>query len=177
MALTKVTKHIVFGSVLIAHYGKDFSDKSLTSSTFEQWGTDTTVTPQYTDSHLELVTTGSVMFSSSGSYVTGFHGGQAQYRVNGSIEYQQNNLIGFNANRTGNHNHQNQQFGETNGRQNFRVYGTGSSIYMNHIHAPGTTNAQIVQTWVAVENAGPTLEFKEGFITISEIAGDHYNLT
>ena len=28
MALTKVTKHIVYGSVLIAHYGADMADKS-----------------------------------------------------------------------------------------------------------------------------------------------------
>ena len=52
MALTKVTKHVVFGSVLIAHYGKDFGDVSTTSATFAQWGTDTSVTPQYTDSPL-----------------------------------------------------------------------------------------------------------------------------
>ena len=44
MALTKVTKHIVFGSVLIAHYGKDFGDKDVSGSSFEQWGTDTSVT-------------------------------------------------------------------------------------------------------------------------------------
>ena len=38
MALTKVTKHIVYGSVLIAHYGADMADKSQTSSTYSQWG-------------------------------------------------------------------------------------------------------------------------------------------
>ena len=41
---------------------------------------------------------------------------------------------------------------------------------MNHIHAPGNTNAQVVKTEVACENAGPTFQFREGFITISEIA-------
>jgi len=176
MALTKVTKHIVFGSVLIAHYGKDFGDKDVSGSTFEQWGTDTSVTPQYTDSHLELCCTGSVQASSSG-IATGEHYGAAQFVVNGSVEYVQKGLIGNNPNRTGGHNHQNQQFGENNGRQNWRHYSYSSSIYMNHIHAPGTTNAQVVKTEVACENAGPTFQFREGFITISEIAGDHYNLT
>ena len=85
MALTKVTKHIVFGSVLIAHYGKDFGDKDVSGSSFEQWGTDTSVTPQYTDSHLELCCTGSVQASSSG-IATGEHYGAAQFVVNGSVE-------------------------------------------------------------------------------------------
>ena len=93
MALTKVTKHIVFGSVLIAHYGKDFGDKDVSGSSFEQWGTDTSVTPQYTDSHLELCCTGSVQASSSG-ITTGEHYGAAQFVVNGSVEYVQKGLIG-----------------------------------------------------------------------------------
>ena len=86
-------------------------------------------------------------------------------------------LVGGNASRSGGHNHQNQQFGENNGRQNWRHYNYSAGIYMNHIHAPGNTNAQVVKTEVACENSGPTFNFREGFITISEIAGDHYNLT
>nr|BCU99844.1 MAG: hypothetical protein CM15mV30_1440 [uncultured marine virus] len=37
MALTKVTKHIVFGSTLIAHYGRDISDTTSSSSSLTQW--------------------------------------------------------------------------------------------------------------------------------------------
>jgi len=176
MALTKVTKHIVFGSVLVAHYGKDLTDKSQTSSTFADWGTSATLTPQYSDSHLELVTTGTAYQTSSG-ISTGFHAGQARFVVNGNTEYTLRGIIGNNPNRSGNHTHQNQQHGEANGRQNWRHYGFGSAIYMNHIHAPGTTNAQIVQCQVAVDGDGPSITFAEGFLTISEIAGDHYNLT
>ena len=40
MALTKVTKHIVFGSTLIAHYGRDISDTTSSSSSLTQWGED-----------------------------------------------------------------------------------------------------------------------------------------
>ena len=176
MALTKVTKHIVFGSVLIAHYGRDFGDVTVNGATFVQWGTDTSVTPQYTDSHLELVCTGCILASSTG-IATGEHYGASQFTVNGSVEYIQRGLIGNNPSRVGGHNHQNQQFGENNGRQNWRHYGYSSALYMNHIHAPSSTNAQVVKTEVACENAGPTFNFSEGYITISEIAGDHYNLT
>ena len=99
MALTKVTKHIVFGSVLVAHYGKDLTDKSQTSSTFADWGTSATLTPQYTDSHLELVTTGTAYQTSTG-ITTGFHAGQAQYVVNGNVEYTLRGIIGNNPNRS-----------------------------------------------------------------------------
>ena len=176
MALTKVTKHIVYGSVLIAHYGADLADKTQTSATYENWGSASSVTPQYSDSHLEIVTTGSAYQNSSG-ITTGYHAGAAKFTVNGSDEYFYRGIIGNNPNRTGNHNHQNAQFGENNGRQNWRHYGFGSAIYMNHIHAPGTTNAQSVQCMVAVEGDGPSITFAEGFLTISEIAGEHYNLT
>ena len=177
MALTKVTKHIVYGSVLIAHYGKDFANVTNNSATFVQWGTDTTVTPQYSDSHLELVCTGSAQLTESGAGVAGYHSGMAKFVVNGSDEYIQRGIIGTNQSRGGGHNHQNQQFGEGNGRQNWRHYGMGTAIYMNHIHAPGTTTAQAVGTHVAMENTSATVSFQSGFITISEIAGEHYNLT
>ena len=176
MALTKVTKHIVYGSVLIAHYGADMADKSQTSSTYSQWGSDISVTPQYSDSHLEIVCTGSARQNSTG-ITTGYHAGAAKFVVNGSDEYFYRGIIGNNPNRNGGHTHQNQQFGENNGRQNWRHYGFSSAIYMNHIHAPGTTNAQAVGVYVAVEGDGPQIDFAEGFTTISEIAGDHYNLT
>ena len=176
MALTKVTKHIVYGSVLIAHYGADLADKSHTSGTYSQWGSDSTVTPQYSDSHLELVCTGSVYHTSTG-YTSGEHTGDCKFVVNGSDEYFLRGIIGNNPNRSGNHNHQNGIYGENNGRQNWRHYGFGSALYMNHIHAPASTNAQAVGVHVAVGGTGPTMNFNEGFLTISEIAGEHYNLT
>ena len=52
MALTKVTKHIVYGSVLVAHYGQDYANITTSSSSYVQWGEDTVLTPQYSDSHL-----------------------------------------------------------------------------------------------------------------------------
>ena len=151
------------------------SDKTQSSATYGQWGTDIDFTMMYPESHLELVTTGSAQVDSNQS--AGQVYGNAKYVINNQDEYQLRGLVGGNASRSGAHSHQNQQFGENNGRQNWRHYSYSSSIYMNHIHAPGNTNAQVVKTEVACENAGPTFQFREGFITISEIAGDHYNLT
>lgn len=175
MALRKIRKSVIYGSVLVAHYGKDLSDKTQSSATYGQWGTDIDFTMMYPESHLELVTTGSARVDSN--QPAGQVYGNAKYVINNQDEYQLRGLVGGNASRSGGHNHQNQQFGENNGRQNWRHYSYSSSIYMNHIHAPGNTNAQVVKTEVACENAGPTFQFREGFITISEIAGDHYNLT
>jgi hypothetical protein len=177
MALTKVTKHIVYGSVLIAHYGADMADKSTSSASYSQWGSNITVTPQYADSHLEIVLTGSAWNANSNHSGTSDNYAAAKFVVNGQDEYVFRGIIGGRMSITGGHNHQNQQFGENNGRQNWRYYGYGSAIYMNHIHAPGTTNAQAVGCHVAVENGQFNCTFAEGFMTISEISGEHHNLT
>jgi len=175
MALTKVTKHIVYGSVLIAHYGADLANASVSSATYSQWGSNSTVTPQYSDSHLEIVCTGTGYQTNNAN--TSANYGSAKFVVNGQDEYFLRGIIGGQMNISGGHNHQNQIYGENNGRQNWRYYGTGSAIYMNHIHAPGTTNAQAVGVWIAVESSGFNMSCTGGFLTISEISGEHYNLT
>ena len=59
MALTKVTKHIIYGSTLIGHYGHDINDVSHGSASWANWGETATYTPQYADSHIEITCTGS----------------------------------------------------------------------------------------------------------------------
>ena len=65
MALTKVTKHIIYGSTLIGHYGRDLSDLTTTGATYTQWGEDVLYTPQYADSHMEVSVTGSACVTSN----------------------------------------------------------------------------------------------------------------
>ena len=175
MTLKKVKKTVVYGAVLVAHYGADLSDRTTSSSSFVTWGDASDIDIQFDDSFLEIILTGSARITTNMPAGTGY--GKVRFMVNGLQEYIQNDIIGGYQQRSGNHTHQNQQFGENNGRQNWRHYGFSSAIYMNHIHAPGTTNAQAVGVYVAVENDGPSISFAEGFLTISEIAGDHYNLT
>ena len=174
MALTKVTKHIVYGSVMVAHYGRDLSNKTINSTSYEEWGESVTITPQYSDSHLEIILTGS-MFTGNDTTTTSYS--NLKFRVNGSDEYFLRGILGNAQNQSGAHNHQNQRFGENNGRQNFQFNNYGSTIYACHIHAPGTTNAQTIQVWVSVDNTSKSFTCSDGFLTVSEIAGEHYNLT
>ena len=175
MALKKVKKSVVFGSVLVAHYGRDLSDLTTSSATYVQWGEDIVLQMQFSDSHLELVTTGSATVDSNAP--AGANYGRVKYVVNGQDEYFLRGIAGSNPSRSGAHSHQNQQFGESNGRQNWRHYGNSTSIYMNHMHRPGSTNQQIVQTWAMINGGAFQMTFQEGFTTVTEIAGEGYNLT
>ena len=175
MALKKVKKSVVFGSVLVAHYGRDLSDLTTSSATYVQWGEDIVLQMQFSDSHLELVTTGSATVDSNAP--AGANYGRVKYVVNGQDEYFLRGIAGGNPSRSGAHSHQNQQFGESNGRQNWRQYGNSTSIYMNHMHRPGSTNQQIVQTWAMINGGAFQMTFQEGFTTVTEIAGEGYNLT
>jgi len=175
MALKKVKKSVVFGSVLVAHYGRDISDLTTSSATYVQWGEDIVLQMQFSDSHLELVTTGSATVDSNAP--AGANYGRVKYVVNGQDEYFLRGIAGGNPSRSGAHSHQNQQFGESNGRQNWRHYGNSTSIYMNHMHRPGSTNQQIVQTWAMINGGAFQMTFQEGFTTVTEIAGEGYNLT
>ena len=174
MALKKVKKTVVYGAVLVAHYGADLTDVSTSSSSFVSWGGAQDITPQFEDSYLEIILTGSARISANMSAGTSY--GKVRFMVNGQEEYILNDIIGGYQQRSGDHSHQNQQFGENNGRQNFRIYGQGSTIYMNHMHRPGTRNKQTVQCEVATSNS-LSVEFAEGFITLTELAGEGYNLT
>ena len=175
MAITKVTKHIVYGSVLAAHYGRDISDASSSSSSLVQWGETVSFTPQYADSHLEIVVTGSV-FSSS-NMTTSNRYGNMTIRVNGTDEYVQDGVMGGRTTQASTRTWHNPRHHQHNGRQQFHAHNFGTAIYMNHIHAPGSTNQQDIQVMFSCDNGQYNLECKDGFVTVSEIAGDHYNKT
>ena len=173
MALKKVKKTVVYGAVLVAHYGADLTDVNTSSSSFVSWGDAQDITLQFEDSFLEIILTGSARITTNMPAGTGY--GKVRFMVNGLQEYIINDVIGGYQQRSGSHSHQNQQFGENNGRQNFQIYGQGSTIYMNHMHRPGL-NRQTVQCEVATSNS-ITVEFAEGFITLTELASEGYNLT
>ena len=67
MALTKVTKHILHGSMLVQFKYADLSDTSNSSSTqtFQAMGSDIVMTPLYADSILECTFSGSFQDESS----------------------------------------------------------------------------------------------------------------
>ena len=174
MALTKVTKHIVFGSTLLQHYGMDLSDMTTSSSSLTQWGADIAFTPQYSDSQLEICVTGSV-FTSASSY-TGTRYGDLSIRVNGTDEYHQQGVIGGGRTQSAQRHWHNPRHQQHNGRQQFHAQNYGTGIFMNHIHAPGTTNLQTIEI-MGKTDGGFTIQCKDGFVTVSEISGDHFNKT
>ena len=173
MALKKVKKTVVYGAVLVAHYGADLTDRTTSSSSFVTWGDASDIDIQFDDSYLEIILTGSARITTNMPAGTGY--GKVRFMINGQEEYIINDIIGGYQQSSGSHTHQKQQFGENNGRQNFRIYGQGSTIYMNHMHRPGL-NRQTVQCEVATSNS-LTVEFAEGFMTLTELAGEGYNLT
>jgi hypothetical protein len=175
MALTKVTKHIVYGSQLIAHYGRDISDLTSSSSSYTQWGETVVFTPQYADSHLEIVFTGS-MFTGSQTSTTNRYG-NLTIRVNGTDEYIQEGAMGKSATNIGTFHFYNPRFSQHNVRQEFHHNNFGTGVYMNHIHAPGSTNAQSIQIMMSSDAGQFSIQCQDGYITVSEIAGNHHNLT
>jgi hypothetical protein len=175
MPLRKVKKTIVDGAVLVAHYGADFGNVNVSSSTYTKWGHTVTLTPQFEDSHLEIVFIGTVYQTNNAP--AGGRYGNAKFVVNGQDEYFLRGILGANMNISGEHSHQNQTFGESNGRQNWRYYGTGSSLYMSHIHSPGSINKQEIEVYTSVDSSGFTMACASGYMTIAEISGDGYNRT
>ena len=175
MALTKVTKHIVFGSQLIAHYGKDLSDLTSSSSSYTRWGEAVIFTPQYADSHLEIVFTGS-MFTGSNFSGTNRYGNLA-IRVNGTDEYVQEGTMGRGATNVGTFHFYNPRYSQHNVRQEFHHSNFGTGVYANHIHAPGTTNPQTVEIMMSSDAGQYSIQCQDGYLTISEIAGNHHDLT
>jgi hypothetical protein len=174
MALTKVTKHVVYGSMIVQHMSDDLSDASG-SSGWWNWGQSLTITPQYADSHLEIVLTGSVFTGTAST--TSDQYGHIRFMVNGQEEYIYEQA--FSTPRGGHSGHQrlfNPRFNQHATQQDWNAYQTGSGVYMTHIHAPGTTNAQTVQVQ-AYSTGHYNWSTVDGFLTLTEISGDHHNIT
>ena len=176
MALTKVTKHIIFGSTLIGHYGHDLSNRdSYSSSSWSTWGEGFTYTPQYADSSIEVCVTGSVFDNNNGGTSrSNVHG---RIQVNGSTQYLQEGLLGPGyATQQGTHHFYNPRFSQHNVRQEFHASNFATGIYMNVVYTPGTTNAQTVEIQVNSAN-GHNCHYRDGFVTVTELSGPGRNLT
>jgi len=173
MALKKVSKRAVYGSVLVSHYGMDMTDASTSSSTFTNWGDQLDFTPNDPKNIIEVVVTGSAQLT--GNLAAGFYAGKLRLMINGQEEHLIRDIVGLNQQRSGDHSHQNQQFGEANGRQNFRVYGTGSTVYLNHLYQLVSNNKQEIQCQIATTS--PPVIFQGGFMTVSELSDLGFNLT
>lgn len=172
MALTKVTKHIVYGSTLISYFGHDLTDFTHASATWAAWGESATYTPQYADSHIEVTCTGSANDTSNTGTGQNIGGNIAIY-VNGSSQASAV-TIGNGATHQGTRYYHNPAYGQFNARQQFHASNFSTAIYINCIYAPGNTNAQVIQMYV---NCPHSVTHRDGYVTISELSGPGYNLT
>lgn len=173
MALTKVTKHIIYGSTLIGHFGHDLSDKTHGSASWATWGESATYTPQYADSNIEITCTGSANDTSNTG--TGKNSSRAAIYVNGNEQYSQY-VIGVGSNYMGTRHYHNPRFGEFNARQEFHASNFSTAIYLNCVYTPGNTNAQVVQMQV-YSDPSHSINYRDGYVTITELSGPGHNLT
>jgi hypothetical protein len=174
MALTKVTKHIIYGSTLIGHYGRDISDVTTTSGTYTQWGEDVLYTPQYADSHMEVCVTGSAFTTSNVG--TGHSGGNCRLMANTAEIYTVANAISHINNHSGTRHFYNPRFSQHNARQQFHANNFGTGVYMSTIYHPNTVN-QITFECEAASTNSMTVQWTDGYMTVTEISGPGYNLT
>ena len=175
MPLQKISKHVVYGSVLIAHYGVDINDSTISSSSFTSWGQSVSVTPQYDDSHIETIFTGS-MFTSS-EMTTNIRYGNLALHINGTQEYLQTGVLGGRISQHGTQTFSNPTHQEHNGRQQFHYNNFGRAVFMQHIYQPNDTNEIDFEVKVSSDSGSMSIQCKDGFLTLSEISGEHHNIS
>ena len=174
MALTKITKHIIYGSTLIGHYGRDISDVTTTSGTYVSWGEAVLYTPQYADSNMEVCFTGAVFSSSTVNTSNG--GGQCRLMANGAEIYTQENAMSHRATQNGTRHYYNPRFNQHNARQQFHAANFGTGIYMTTVYHPNTVNQISFQCEAASINSHNCV-WQDGYMTATEISGPGHNLT
>ena len=174
MALTKITKHIIYGSTLIGHYGRDISDVTTTSGTYVDWDELVQYTPQYADSNMEICFTGAVFSATSLSTTAG--GGNCRLMANGAEIYTQENAMAHRATQTGTRHYYNPRFSQHNARQQFHAENFGTGIYMTTVYHPNTVN-QIGFQCQAASVQSHNCVWQDGYMTATEISGPGHNLT
>ena len=151
MALTKLTKHIVYGATIVQCRYKDCSDLATSNTSVTTWDS-MTLTPQYSDSILEVRFSGSLS-SNNDSSNSGNQGlfDFSQHNlfldINGSTEYTVENVA--------------------NTSTFDRSYNQGAS------RRQGTTNLQTMTIQVSRgnNNGGGNMQGQDGFIVAKEVAG------
>ena len=163
MALTKLTKHIVYGATIVQCRYKDCSDLATSNTSVTTWDS-MTLTPQYSDSILEVRFSGSLS-SNNDSSNSGNQGlfDFSQHTlfldINGSTEYTVENCANTSAT--------DYSYSSSAGRRQ------GATVAMFHRHLPGTTNLQTmtIQVSRANNNGGGNMQGQDGFIVAKEVAG------
>lgn len=157
MALTKLTKHVIHGSIIVQMVYRDLSDSSVNQTGIYRVGEAVSLTPQYADSILEIHATTTIR---SNPIYMGNNGNsptsntRAHLYVNGQEEY-----VIENAGTPGRVDSYNQ----------LSLHGVNVQCF--HRHLPGTTNQQTVELYISRDNnnAG-TWYSSSSFMTLKEIS-------
>ena len=170
MALTKVTKHIIHGSLLIQFKHSDLSDLSTASSTqtFQTVG-GLTMTPQYADSIMETTVSGSLRDNSNSSSTN--QEMEIALYVNGTQEYIKSELLtqGFTGNQYSQHGGRGDRLSGNTRHSHMRQM--RQSVGFVHSYQPASTNAQQHQLRIRhKDNNSRNMEFREGFMILKEIS-------
>jgi len=175
MAFRKLTKHVIFGSTLIGHFGHDLSDFSSSSASWQNWGESTKYTPQYEDSHLEITCTGSANNTQSNTG-TGRKNAGLRILVNGNQQYIQEGAIGISATQSGTHFYYNPRYNQHNARQEFHASNFSTAIYAHCAFTAGTINEQEIRMQV-YSYSSHNINWRDGYLTVTELSGPGHNLT
>lgn len=169
MALTKVTKHVVHGSLLVQFKYADLSDKGVTGSetTFQTVGSAISITPLYADSILETAFSGSLQDNLSQGSNNQL---EMAFYVNGQNEYQQTEMMGA----AGSGNSHQQHGGDHDRIQHGIVHGHfhdfKQSVGMQHAYQPNSTNAQSIEVRIRRDGGSNDFTMREGFLIAKEIS-------
>ncbi len=162
MALTKLTKHIVYGATIVQCRFKDLSNLDTTATAVTNWD-NMTITPQYSDSILEVRFSGTMsnLTDNSAPNQGTYDSNQVNLimDINGQTEYIINNAA---TTSTADH-----SYSTSAGRRE------GKAVNMFHRHLPGTTNQQTItmQTSRGSSHGGGNLQCRSGFLMAKEVAG------
>jgi hypothetical protein len=162
MALTKLTKHIVYGATIVQVRYKDMGNVDSSSTSVTDWD-NITMTPEYADSIMECRMSGTMSNQSDSSAPNQGTYDSPQCHlfldINGSTEYTVNDAASVSV--------FDRSYNSAAGRRE------GKSVNMYHRHLPGTTNQQTatVQVQRSNANAGGNLEGRHGFLMVKEVAG------
>jgi hypothetical protein len=163
MALTKVTKHVVHGSLLVQFKYQDLSDISTSSTGWTNFGSSLTITPKYADSILEQNFGGTQEMDEPGDDVDL----RIRLLVNGQEEYYQGEMMGAYAG--GNSYRHHGTPGDRAHHHFGNMHDLRKSMGFNHAFKPGNTNAQVHQVQGQI-SGGRQYFMRDGFLVVKEIS-------
>jgi len=171
MALRKLTKHSVTGSLLIQYKYANIASGSTSGTGDIMIGTPLSMTPQYANSIIENLFSGDINSNDTRNNGTNQHFRVALY-VNGHKEYEQTELLGgpaggheaTHSGGTGNRIYQNAQ-------STVSLYNMRQSVGLVHAYSHGSLNKIDMQIACAsYDNAAKTMTVSNGLLIAKEIS-------